>query len=160
MAESNDFPIRTAGFWRRLLAFSIDAAVAATATAVLGLLSGVLAPERFPARSGNVFDYLVDVWNQHNGLLLGPFVLLAVLFVLQDFLLTAVWGTTPGRRAVGVRLFGPTGAPPGPGRALLRATLRLVSIGVFGAGCLWTAVQRERRAWHDLLAGTWAGRRV
>ena len=151
--------IRTAGFWRRFVAFTIDAAIAATAAVLAALLTGILSPARFPARHGNLFDYLIDVWNSQPGLIAGPLVLFVLFLAMQDALGTVLWGTTAGRRAVGLRLFDASGEAPGPGRAVLRSLLRFVSLGLCGVGCLWCVGQHERRTWHDLLSGTWLGSR-
>ncbi len=151
--------IRTAGFWRRGVAFGLDAAFVAAATAVLGFVTGVVSPQAWPERAGNWFDYLVDLWNAQPWTLLGPLVLFATLLVAYDAVTLAALGTSAGRRMLGLEVFDRRGGHPGPGRALVRALLRAVSIAVFGLGVLWAAAERERRAWHDLVAGTWVGRR-
>lgn len=63
-------------------------------------------------------------------------------------------GQTIGLRAWRARVV--TGAGndvPWP-RALLRFAVALVSLGALGAGFLWCLVDRDRRAWHDIAAGT------
>jgi uncharacterized RDD family membrane protein YckC len=154
-----DVPIRTAGFWRRFLAFGLDAGLVGTVSTVIGVTVGLVAPGDFPARHGNGFDWLVDVWNACPWLLLGPGVLFVVLLFLYDAGTLALFGTSPGRRVLGLEVVDPRGERPGVPRSLVRAALRLGSFGVVGLGVLWVALQRERRGWHDLLAGTWVGRR-
>lgn len=63
-------------------------------------------------------------------------------------------GQTIGMRAWRTRVVTGTGAPPAWPRALLRFLVALLSLGAFGAGFLWCLVDRERRAWHDIAAGT------
>lgn len=155
----NETGFATAGFWRRVLAFGFDAALVGTVTLFLGLAVGVIDFGAFPTLRGNLFDYLVDVWNGQPWLLLGPVVLFGALLVAYDTATLSVLGRSPGRRALGIEIVGPQGGRPGPGRAALRAALRLVSFLALGLGVLWVAAHRERRAWHDLLCGTFAGRR-
>lgn len=150
--------IRTAGFWRRLVAFLADAALVATVATIVGIVSGIVAFRELPARNGNAFDYLVDVANTAPQVLTRPLLLFGVLFVLHDVVGLVVRGTTPGRRALGLSVVGPGGRPPRPLRALLRSVLRVASVLALGAGCLWCLLSRRRRAWHDLLAGTWVER--
>lgn len=62
-------------------------------------------------------------------------------------------GQTIGMRAWGIRVEAAP-QPLGWPRALLRLGVALVSLLAFGLGFLWCLVDRERRAWHDLAAGT------
>jgi uncharacterized RDD family membrane protein YckC len=63
-------------------------------------------------------------------------------------------GETLGMRAWRLRILGPAGGPPGPGRALLRFFAALLSWSALGLGFLWVLVDRDRLAWHDRLSGT------
>jgi len=64
-------------------------------------------------------------------------------------------GGSPAMRAWGVRLFDwRWRIPIGYGRAWLRAVSVVVSILTFGVGFLLPLVRSDRRALHDLLAGT------
>ncbi len=157
MRGGDERAIRTAGFWRRAVAFSIDTTIALTAAVVVGFATGQLSPERFPEQRLNLLDHIVDIWNQDAGLILGPVLLFAILHVVLDAALIATLGTTVGKRTMGLSIFDPRGERPGLLRAIARALLRPLSFSLMGFGVLWVAVQRDRRAWHDLLAGTWVG---
>lgn len=61
-------------------------------------------------------------------------------------------GQTIGMRAWRIRIVAADGgALPWP-RALLRFGVALLSLAAFGLGFLWCLVDRDRRAWHDLVA--------
>ncbi len=60
-------------------------------------------------------------------------------------------GQTVGMRAWRLRVVTATGERVELPRALLRCTVALLSCGI---GLLWCLVDRDRRAWHDLAAGT------
>ena len=63
-------------------------------------------------------------------------------------------GQTIGMRAWRLRVIGADGEPlPWP-RALLRFVVALVSLFAFALGFLWCLVDRDRRGWHDLAAGS------
>jgi len=63
-------------------------------------------------------------------------------------------GKTVGKWMFGLRVVGPNQEPITYSRALLRWIATWVS-ALFGLGFLWVLFSREKRGWHDLLAGTW-----
>lgn len=38
--------------------------------------------------------------------------------------------------------------------AILRLTLAVFSLGLFGAGFLWSLIDSQKRTWHDIVCGT------
>jgi uncharacterized RDD family membrane protein YckC len=63
-------------------------------------------------------------------------------------------GKSLGMAMVGVRVVRADGSSVTFGRAAVRALFLPFSILLFGLGCLLILVQPERRALHDLIAGT------
>ena len=64
-------------------------------------------------------------------------------------------GATPGMRIFNLRVVRDVdGGPLGWGAALLRLIGFRVSSLVFYLGFIWILVDKRRRGWHDLLAGT------
>ncbi|PZQ18709.1 MAG: RDD family protein [Rhodanobacter denitrificans] len=63
-------------------------------------------------------------------------------------------GQTIGMRAWRIRLVGADGRSPDLRRALLRFAIALPALALVGVGFLWCLIDRDRRAWHDLAAGT------
>lgn len=61
---------------------------------------------------------------------------------------------TPGKFAVGIRIVGLAGQPVGFFRALLRFPASVFSLALFGFGYLMIAFRADRRALHDIMAGT------
>lgn len=71
----------------------------------------------------------------------------------------ALWGTTPGKKALGLRVEDRRGeAGIGFLRALIRAAGYVVSGLTLGIGFLMVAFRSDRRALHDRIAGTWVRR--
>jgi uncharacterized RDD family membrane protein YckC len=63
-------------------------------------------------------------------------------------------GQTVGMKPWRLRVVGADGAAIDLKRALLRFAVALVSLAALGLGFLWCLIDRERRAWHDIAAGT------
>lgn len=64
-------------------------------------------------------------------------------------------GATPGMRMMGLLLVRDVdGGPISGGQAILRLVGYAVSGMVFYLGYVWILVDKRRRGWHDLIAGT------
>jgi uncharacterized RDD family membrane protein YckC len=63
-------------------------------------------------------------------------------------------GQTIGMKPWRLRVIRADGSRLHAGHALLRFAVALLSLALLGAGYWWTLIDRERRAWHDLAAGT------
>jgi uncharacterized RDD family membrane protein YckC len=66
----------------------------------------------------------------------------------------AVAAKTPGKALLGLRVLSRSGDILSSGRAALRAATLPLSYILFGAGFLGIVVSRERRALHDVIAGS------
>jgi uncharacterized RDD family membrane protein YckC len=90
-------------------------------------------------------------WNRQN-------ILVVVLYVAWEFFYFgyswAVSGRTFGMAVLGIRVVRADGAVAEPRRGVVRALVFPLSFLLFGLGFLGILVQRERRALHDLIAGT------
>lgn len=63
-------------------------------------------------------------------------------------------GRTLGRMATGTVLVHAGGRRLSPARMLLRAGVAWLSVAMGGAGFFWAILDRQRRSWHDRVAGT------
>jgi len=63
-------------------------------------------------------------------------------------------GQTIGMKPWRLRVVRSDGAPLSPRRALLRFVVALLSLALLGAGFWWALFDPQKRAWHDLAAGT------
>ena len=130
---------RPAGFWIRALALAIDFVVFGLVQASFGALATVLIG---PGSNGEGGDH--------------PSVLLFTLLFTAVYatVLHAVAGQTIGKSLVGVRVVGVDGAPLTAGPALLRYLAYYISVIPLGFGFLVAALRRDKRALHDLIAGS------
>ena len=130
---------RPAGFGIRAVAAILDFVV----FALVKLSLGVIAARVF----GTDLDGALGV----QGAVVGCTLLFAALYVIG---LHALEGQTLGKLLVGVRVVGGDGTPPALGASVLRFFAYFVSLIPFGFGFFMAGLRADRRALHDLLAGT------
>jgi uncharacterized RDD family membrane protein YckC len=145
--------LRWGGFFRRLIACFIDAAMILLLCTVMGVMTytgykvGLSAHNRLVAwnNAGPLWSFLTLAW---MGLATAYF----VVFHGMD-------GKTIGKWLLGLRVVGADRRPVSYRRALLR-WIGTVGLGAasFGVAFLWILWQREKRGWHDYLARTWVVR--
>jgi uncharacterized RDD family membrane protein YckC len=137
-----------AGLLRRVLAWLVDMSVIA---GVAGLFlfgaAMIIAP-----KGAHMLKSLLSI-------ALPALLLAAILaFVYTTLFAFLFRGRTPGRRLLGIHLVDGTGAAPGPGRALIRAALSLVSFGLFLSGFWLALFDRHGQTLHDKLTRTFVVR--
>lgn len=146
---------RYAGPVTRFLAFALDSLIVTAGftlivAGITFLMERILA-DRFEP------DGTRGIW------FVAAFVMWAFLYL---WLSIAVFGKTPGKTVMGVRVVGADGSIALQGRqALVRALTYPLGFAVLGLGLLGVVFGRERRAWHDHLAHTavvydWGSRAV
>jgi uncharacterized RDD family membrane protein YckC len=90
-------------------------------------------------------------WNRQN-------IVVVIFYVAWEFFYFgyswAVSGRTFGMAVLGVQVVRADGAAAEPRRGVVRALVFPLSFLLLGLGFLGILVQRERRALHDLIAGT------
>jgi uncharacterized RDD family membrane protein YckC len=129
---------RPAGFWIRAAALVIDLAVFA-----LVLLS-------FGAIGRRLLGLGGDGAADHPSVALFTLLFTAVYTIA----LHTVAGQTLGKSIVGVQVVGADGGRLTLGPALLRYLACYLSLAPLGLGFLMAGLRRDRRALHDLVAGT------
>jgi uncharacterized RDD family membrane protein YckC len=139
------------GFFRRAAALALDLIVIALLAVIMGLMAdvgykvGLAAYDRPLARS--TMMPLVTL------LTMATTMLATAYFVLFH----GMEGRTIGKWLLHLRVVGPGNERIG----YLRAALRWIATLAFAPlllGLLWVFLSREKRAWHDYLAGTWVVR--
>ena len=131
-----------ASLWRRLAAALYDS----FALLALWMLAAALVLLLFPGR--------VDLAQPppfYNAALRGALLAATALYFVLSWLRG---GQTIGARAWQLRVVDAHGDRLNAPRALLRFAVAMLSWAAAGAGFLWCLVDRQRRSWHDLAAGT------
>jgi uncharacterized RDD family membrane protein YckC len=145
---------RRAEPWRRVVAWAVD--VALVAGLVVLLLLPVLGRGDLPPDWS--LDAVVEGLARRGSVLLPALLLAAVLAFAYQWLCTALAGATAGKWVAGLRVVGPDGERPLPGRSAVRSLLVLPSVALLGMGGLLALFTRSGRSAHDFLSGTWVVR--
>jgi uncharacterized RDD family membrane protein YckC len=147
--------VRPCGFWARLAAHLLDQLIWG---AIFFVIWAPIAQARhwtLPAFPRELTDATAEQFRQQLALWMDRAApVLYPVFLLYDVLLTGRFGATLGKMAVGARVTLRDGSPIGYNRALLRWLASRVSDLTFCLGYLLIALRPDKRALHDLLAGT------
>ncbi len=148
------YPLKVAGFWRRLLASLLDLMVLLLTAAPLQYALHRVLKIALPVHG----DLSLDTALRWLALPPTTVLLWMIPFLGISFsyvvIFTALSGATLGQRAIGLRVVNKRGERPGFGRSLVRACGLLAGLVPGGLGALWIAFDREKRGFHDHLART------
>lgn len=136
-----------AGFASRAMAYIIDLAIM---TCMLVMLFFALG-----------YDFIHGLPSNLESIIGGAIAAIILLFLLPPCLYLAYFsllhswsGQTIGKLCMGIRVVTFDGSYLGIGQAILRCLATFISSVPLGAGFLWAALDRRKRTWHDLIAGT------
>lgn len=155
LSSEDERRYRVLGFWRRAAAGVIDVVVLVPIILLLALVTASVGgrPPRSLTELGP--GYVLDLALDGGGVGLAVLVIAALVIYLYFFIFHALRGQTLGKRAMAAAVIDAYGEPPSIGRTMLRTAATFLSLAAFSVGWLWIGFDRERRALHDLLAGTY-----
>jgi len=137
--------VRLASPVKRLIAYIIDGAIISVVFFVLAVVLGTLIGAA--GQSGR--EFLASA---------GIVIYMLVFLVLWIGYFPWFWshgGQTPGHKALGMRVVvEEDGSQLGFGGGLVRLFGYFVSGLVFWIGFIWILIDKRRRGWHDIMAGT------
>jgi uncharacterized RDD family membrane protein YckC len=137
--------VRFAGYGARLIAYIIDGIVLAIVVTVVSIALLAILAAAAASNSDAVAGLTALVW------------LLAIL-VISLLYFPYFWangGATPGMRLFHIRVVRDAdGGPVGWGAAILRLIGYWINGLVLYLGYIWIFIDKRRRGWHDLIAGT------
>lgn len=128
--------------WRRVASWAVDGA------ALAAILAAMLLPVLGPVLGADGAARLRDV-------AVPALLVVALVAFVYQWLGIALVGATPGMLVTGLRVAGPDGERPSPGRSAVRSALGLGAAAALGAGILLALFTQSGRGAHDLGAGTW-----
>jgi uncharacterized RDD family membrane protein YckC len=155
-AEAGRF--RAAGFWRRAIAGLVDLAILLPVWAAAGLALCLAFGQPIPRLPELSPDLLIAALLDGNSASESLLAISGILFFLYFFLFHAMRGQTPGKQLLGLRIIDGYGGRPGLLRTLVRTASYLLSALPCSLGFVWIGFDRERRALHDWIAGTYVVR--
>jgi uncharacterized RDD family membrane protein YckC len=147
--------VRVTGFPRRTVAALADAGLMLAFTAGITLIVAMILRVPMPGLREVGPDLLVAGILDRNPMAVGAVGLFLGMTGLYQLYFGGISGQTLGMRLMGIRLISQRGGAPGPGRGLVRLLALAVSLVPGGLGWLWALFDREHRALHDHLAGTY-----
>ena len=146
-------PVRVAPLWRLLLAQSLDAGLALSVGAAIAALEIGWHSGQWPPGL-SFLDALATLLHAHPASARHGALALLVTAAVHA-LGGCISGRTAGRACTRLRLIQPRRGGPLTGwRICLRMLAMPLSGALLLAGFLWVLVDRQRRTWHDLLAGS------
>ena len=145
--------VRFAGLGARLIAYIIDGFIVTIVIIVVSLVFAAIAAAAFAS----------NTTTDSSGAAVGAVVGGTVVYIVVIFLVSIAYfpwywargGQTPGMKMMHIRIVRDAdGGPIDGGAAILRLIGLYVSGAVFYLGFIWVFVDKRRRGWHDLIAGT------
>lgn len=145
------------GFWKRSLAAAIDCAIVLPAALAMTAIASVVAGVHMPPSNMRLRD--IDLWID-LAIATDPALIMGlVLFGAIGWTYLLVFhiarGRTIGMRAMHIKVIDIYGDPPSPRRSVVRCAAYLASAVTLFLGFLWVGFDREKRALHDWIAGTY-----
>jgi uncharacterized RDD family membrane protein YckC len=147
--------VRVTGFARRLVSAAVDAGILLALTLAVTAITALILGTPMPRSKEIGPDLLVAGILDRSPMAVGAIGLFLGLTVLYQLYFASMSGQTIGMRLCRIRLISTRGRPPGPVRGLIRVLAMAVSVLPGGLGWLWAIFDREHRALHDHLAGTY-----
>jgi uncharacterized RDD family membrane protein YckC len=147
--------VRVTGFPRRAAAALFDLGLLLALTAVVTTTVALALGVPMPGLREIGPDLLVAGILDRNPMAVGAVGLFLGMGGLYELYFGGMSGQTLGMRLFGIRLISARGGAPGPARGLLRLLALVLSLLPAGLGWLWALFDREHRALHDHLAGSY-----
>jgi uncharacterized RDD family membrane protein YckC len=147
--------VRAAGFPRRLAAALVDLVLVTSLSAAVALAAALVLGGHLPTAKEFGPDFVMAGLLDRNPMVAGAMGLLLGMSALYQIYLGGILGQTVGKRLFGLRVISSQGRNPGPVIACLRFLTMALSLALAGLGFLWCLFDRERRALHDHLSGTY-----
>ncbi len=153
--EERVLRVRAASFPRRLAAALADSLLIAGVAALVTVIAAMVLQIPLPRSKEIGPDLLVAGLLDRNPMAVGAVGLYFGLGGLYQIYLGGMVGQTLGKRWFGLRVISVRGLAPSPARSIARYLAMLISVLPAGLGFFWCLFDRERRAAHDHLVGTY-----
>ena len=147
--------VRAAVFPRRMAASLVDLLLVTLVSTAVTVVAALALGVRLPGAKEFGADFVMAGLLDRNPMVLGALGLFFGISGLYQIYLGGMLGQTLGKRLLRLRVISSRGQVPGPIVASLRFLAMLLSLAPAGLGWLWCIFDRERRALHDHLSGTY-----
>lgn len=147
--------VTVAGFWRRLGAAAVDAAVILPIALLLTWISSAIAGIHLPPGRNRGLDFWLDLVLTSDPAVMTAVIITLAVTSLYLFVWQATVAQTLGMRVLKLQVIDLYGEPPSYLRAGIRTAGYLVSLATLFLGFLWIGFDAEKRGLHDWIAGTY-----
>jgi uncharacterized RDD family membrane protein YckC len=147
--------VRAATFPRRIAASIVDLSLVTVVSAGVSILAAVILGIHMPTAKEFGADFVLAGLLDRNPMVAGGLGLFFGISGLYQIYLGGMLGQTLGKRLLRIRVISSRGQAPGPVLASVRFLTMGLSLGLLGLGWLWCIFDRERRALHDHLSGSY-----
>jgi uncharacterized RDD family membrane protein YckC len=147
-----------AGFWRRLAAAFVDAAIVVPVALLLWWIAASIGGVELPASRHHGLDFWLDLILTSDPSMWGAIGLTTAIGVIYLLLFHITMAQTPGMRVLKMRIIDIYGDPPSVVRSITRTLGYLASFATLSLGFLWVGFDSERRGLHDWMSGTYVVR--
>ncbi len=103
---------------------------------------------------GELIDYAILLIPGLLLFLIVPFGGDFILYAAYTIGFWVLWGATPGKRLMGLRIERPDGSRIGPGRCVARYFASMLSFLLLFAGYIMIGLREDKRGLHDLICDT------
>jgi uncharacterized RDD family membrane protein YckC len=143
-----------AGFWRRLIAYTIDGFIITVIIFVLAIIAGIAFFTGI--MSGGNTSWITEMKDPEQMLSFTLWFWLFSTFINIAYFtyFHGATGRTPGKSLLGVQVVSAEGNPISFGTAFLRSVGYMVSSFFLCMGFIWIGFDRRKQGWHDKIAGT------
>jgi uncharacterized RDD family membrane protein YckC len=149
--------VHVAGFWRRLIAATIDLAFVIPAALFTTVIASGLTGVHLPPSNLRLID--VDLWIDlvlaTDPALVMALVLFCAIGVVYLLVFQIVVGRTLGMRALRLKIIDVYGDQPSAARCVARCAGYLAGVATLFLGFLWMGFDSEKRGLQDWIAGTY-----
>jgi uncharacterized RDD family membrane protein YckC len=144
------------GFWARLGAYIVDRIVMWLLCTFIWTAIAALMQWKFPEPPPNMqtFQELINYFQSLGPLVIYQMIVVFVCGFVYEVVFNGTWGATLGKMAIGARIVRVDGSRIRYGIAALRWLAERLSDLTFCVGYLMIGFRADKRAMHDLIAGT------
>jgi len=148
-----------AGFWKRVLAYIIDAIILYIPQKIIekafGMDAAKEALQQAVTNAGADVNMMMAAQSQFYGAM-WPAMLLSMVVAVLYFAIceSSTWQASVGKLALGIRVTDMEGRRIGFGRALGRYFAKIVSALILGIGFIMVAFTQRKQGLHDMMCST------
>lgn len=145
---------RYAGFWRRLIAYTIDGFIIGAVFIALAFIAGIAFFSGTLSSGSSAWINEINDPDLMLSFTLWFWVFSTAINIVYFTYFHGSTGRTPGKMLLGLQVVSTDGGQISFGVAFLRSVGYLVSSFIFCLGYIWIAFDKRKQGWHDKIAGT------